>query len=116
MYFCFCLIILAFSLCKTMAAHYLICFLSAVPVGSVAATRSPQNDVTKERESRAEQREVQRKDKGNKMSGACGSLLHRLLRFRLFVHHPGRHHCPLLFLLFTVPIFLHWLRRPSHVG
>jgi len=41
LFFFFCLIILAFSLCKTMAAHYFIRFLSAVPEGSVAATLPP---------------------------------------------------------------------------
>ena len=56
------------------------------------------------------------KNTNDPMPGSRGSLPPGFLLLLLLPRYPCRRHRPFLLFLITVPIFLYWRRRPSHVG
>jgi len=142
--FFFCLIILAFSLSKTMAAHYKTVSCLPSPKGSVTATQHPNKEIrkpqqkgtskmTKESNRRKVRRQkeieprtrkntphlirqTKRKHKANPNARSPWVTTPRVPLLLLHPQRSRRRHRPLLFLLIAVPTSLHWRCCPSHVG
>jgi len=122
-YLFFCLIILAFSLCKTMAANYTKPYPVCRAEGSVAATQHPNKEIRETRPrkfvTRTKSLTTQGKqpshthathhppDKSNPDARSPWVATHRVLL--LLSHHSRRCHRPILV---AVPIFFHRRRRP----
>jgi len=135
--FVFCLIILAFSLTKTMAAHYFLPFPVCRPNGlSGSDPNTPRKNTppaqkgapemtkeiapqTRRRKENAHTPHLFRQTKGKQNGPNARSLWVTTLQAPpppppLSI--PRRRHRPFLLFRIAIPAFLHWRRSPSHVG